>query len=154
MNLPTRILRRIDRSGGPHTCWPWLGSLRNGYAATSLGRGRMVYVHRLVAALTRDVEGMEVHHVCENRNCLNPDHLRVLTASEHYKITEFRKIAQQAAYAARTHCRHGHPYSEANTYRDRDGYRECRICRLEASRRHRACQSPVSRVAYPGGGKA
>lgn len=32
-------------------------------------------------------------------------------------------------------CPHGHPFDEENTYRDPRGYRCCRQCRKEASRR-------------------
>ena len=31
--------------------------------------------------------GVQVHHTCENRRCINVDHLEALTISEHAKIT-------------------------------------------------------------------
>ena len=38
----------------------------------------------------------------------------------------------------RTHCRHGHPFSEANTYRDKHGYRKCRQCHADTEAQRRA----------------
>ena len=38
-----------------------------------------------------------------------------------------------AQHAKKTHCKHGHEFTEANTYRRRDGRRVCRICAGERS---------------------
>jgi hypothetical protein len=35
-------------------------------------------------------------------------------------------------------CRHGHPYTDENTYRRTDGHTECRTCRRERKRQRRA----------------
>jgi hypothetical protein len=40
-------------------------------------------------------------------------------------------------HAAKTHCPHGHPYDEANTYRPKNGQRACRACSRERQRRRR-----------------
>jgi hypothetical protein len=37
--------------------------------------------------------------------------------------------------AAKTHCDHGHEFTEENTYRNRSGYRACRTCKREGARR-------------------
>lgn len=42
---------------------------------------------------------------------------------------------QKCLVASITHCRHGHPYDEQNTYVRRDGRRECRVCVREQGRR-------------------
>jgi len=34
-------------------------------------------------------------------------------------------------YRVRTHCPHGHEFTEENTYTRPDGYKECRTCRVE-----------------------
>lgn len=36
-----------------------------------------------------------------------------------------------------THCGHGHPWTDANTGRDRNGYRVCRVCKRESGRRRK-----------------
>jgi len=57
-------------------CWDWIGRTNeNGYATISLRRpGRK--------QPTPCAPGMEIGHVCRNRRCINPDHLREVTASE------------------------------------------------------------------------
>jgi len=34
-----------------------------------------------------------------------------------------------ASYKIRTHCKHGHEFTDGNTYIRPDGYKECRMCR-------------------------
>lgn len=36
-----------------------------------------------------------------------------------------------------THCKNGHPYTEANIWRDRHGHRNCRACNRDRARRAR-----------------
>lgn len=49
-----------------------------------------------------------------------------------------------AVKGLRTHCRHGHEYTEANTYWGPDGKRDCRACGrvLWAKKRRKRQQSP------------
>lgn len=60
-------------------CMVWPRLSRDGYAR----HGTHSLVHRLVATLLHgDLGGQPVHHVCGNRACINPDHLRVVTHGE------------------------------------------------------------------------
>jgi hypothetical protein len=45
------------------------------------------------------------------------------------------QASRAPARRLRTHCRHGHAYDEANTYRDRRGIRYCRTCSRIRARR-------------------
>lgn len=72
--------------------------------------------------------GLQIHHVCGERACVNVEHLVLVEPAEHYRLH----------VEARTHCRVGHPRTEENTYIDRKGRRHCRPCRVEAARRLRA----------------
>ncbi len=86
-NDPTRFWARVDSSGGPDTCWPWLGAVtpqRGGY-------GELHYIdrqwraHRLAWTLANGrpiPTGLNICHRCDNPPCCNPAHLFPGTALE------------------------------------------------------------------------
>lgn len=69
-------------------CWNWTGTKNiNGYGMINPG-GRShtkVFAHRASWEIHNDKEipkGMVVMHSCDNRKCINPDHLAVGTQSD------------------------------------------------------------------------
>lgn len=106
-------------------CVLWRGSLHNeGY-----GQDGAQLAHRVAYKKAKGPipYGKELHHICENRRCVNPDHLLPVTRSEH-KLIHCRK----------THCKQGHEYTPENTYVSPDGLkRNCRACGAINARRHR-----------------
>jgi hypothetical protein len=93
-------------------------------------RNRMVLAHRAawVAVFGQIPEGMTIDHVCKNRQCVNLEHLRMLTNYDNARRTSGRDwpLGQ---------CVNGHPDSEAVLS---GAKRVCRICRAEWQRRYRA----------------
>lgn len=67
---------KVDRSGGPDACWPWMGSCSGGYGKTSY-KGKKIKAHRLAYLLTHGELDPEVtvRHTCDNKPCCNPKHL-------------------------------------------------------------------------------
>lgn len=83
-NSPEAFWAKVDRSGGPDACWPWLcGKARGGYGKATY-RGRTVRAHRLAWELTNGPipEGMLVCHSCDNPPCCNPAHLWIGTPAD------------------------------------------------------------------------
>lgn len=77
-----RLWPRVDKSGGPDACWPWMGKRNKlGYGEMYIGldgeRRKYVFAHR---AAFKEVcgnigAGMVVCHRCDNPPCCNPSHL-------------------------------------------------------------------------------
>ena len=142
--IPTRVRKRFwsrVNVGGESECWPFLMSTGNlGYGQIGWaenGKTQMVLAHRVAWELTvGPIPGdLTIDHICRNRICCNPNHLRLLTNEEN---------GRDNGNARKTHCPHGHPYSAENTRLDRHGHRYCKTC-------HRA--SSAARSAKKAGGR-
>lgn len=69
---------RVDRSGGPEACWPYMGTRdRLGYGRAWNGE-RPEAAHRIAWRLAYGpIPGDRpvIRHTCDNRPCCNPSHL-------------------------------------------------------------------------------
>jgi hypothetical protein len=144
------ILSLLDKTD-PSGCWLWTRSHRGGggYAYVRQA-GKRTSVHRLVyEGLVGPIpKGKALHHLCEVKHCANPDHLRPVTRSEHSLVHGQSWPLWQLE---KTHCPQGHPYDEANTYRNRGG-RYCRTChnlRGNNARKRRNDAARAAREAPP-----
>lgn len=134
-NLATRFWSKVDKDGPPHPtlgkCWIWTASKRQGYGcfrlAISTGRYTSAPAHRIAYQLRHGAPpppNLDLDHQCNNRACVNPDHLKPLTRRDN--------LARDSRFAGnRTHCPSGHEYTPENTViRVYDGYvrRYCGVC--------------------------
>lgn len=126
-----RILRCIepDQNG----CWIWHGNVnREGYGRIHVGLGVKLAHRQSYEEFAGAIpEGLTLDHLCRVPLCVNPDHLEPVTLRVNIGRVPLR-----------THCRHGHPYNDANTY-VRAGKRHCRACALD-----RHYQNRDARLAY------
>jgi hypothetical protein len=115
-------------------CWLWTRTRnQKGYGlAWHSAANRLTSAHRMIYELLVGPipEGMQLDHICRQRGCVNPDHMRVVTQHENTVLAPGSRSIS-ARNASKTHCLRGHPFDEANTYyqgprRDRRG---CRICK-------------------------
>lgn len=68
---------RIDKSGGPDACWPWMAArTTHGYGSFHKDGTRRL-AHREAYELENGVlpDGTQVLHSCDNPPCCNPAHL-------------------------------------------------------------------------------
>jgi hypothetical protein len=80
--LAERFWEKVDKSGD---CWEWTGAKTSaGYGVFGMGGGKTRGSQRVAYELTHGgiPEGMEIDHICHNRGCVNPQHLRLATRKQ------------------------------------------------------------------------
>jgi len=128
MTVLERFQKFVDKES-TFGCWLWTGSIDPcGYGRFGLlGKNRQA--HRVALEL-RDrtiPEGLEVDHLCEVRNCVNPEHLQLVTHKDNVRLSHKRG---RGYWVKQTHCIRGHPLSGDNLYINPRGFRRiCKICR-------------------------
>lgn len=148
---PSRLMMFLEKvnfdvDGG---CWNWDGCV------TSQGYGVLYWdkkkqpAHRQAWMMFRGPipSDFHIHHICENRRCVNPDHLLPVTPREH--VNDYTPLAAPNINAQKTHCSKGHPLEGDNIYNPPGtNKRVCRICKKawgDAKRKERGM--------VPGGSK-
>lgn len=119
-------------------CWLWLLSLRNdGYGAFAVRRNKSRPAHQISFELFKgglprksSPFAWVIMHTCDNKVCVNPDHLKLATQQENIRDSMRKGRSRMGThFAVRTHCINGHPFDVANEFRRSDGGgRGCREC--------------------------
>lgn len=115
------------------------------------GRKAPWTVHRLVALTFLGPQpgpGYMVLHWDDDPSNNHVSNLRWGTQSEneHDRVRNGGNVQ-----ANKTHCVHGHEYTEANTWRDANGWRHCRTCRADQQRKRASLRVPVDQEHELGG---
>jgi hypothetical protein len=141
-DMRTRLLSKIKI--GPGDCWTWTGyrhkkKYGGDYGIIGIGPRhnhclRRAHVVSYEVFVGQVPSGLELHHVCQNTLCINPEHLVPVSHSENMRHRKDSGLPT---------CRHGHIYTEETTFINSKGRRECRVCRDESHERwyEKYCQS-------------
>jgi hypothetical protein len=96
-----RLWEKVDRSGGPDTCWLYTTVTRNVYPIVGYDAGGIKWkgmtAHKLVYILTHGPipKGLMIRHTCDNRRCCNPKHLLPGTHTDNMQDAKDRKRMAQ-----------------------------------------------------------
>lgn len=115
-------------------CWDWIAVRhRLGYGQFK-DEGKMWQAHRwayrhYVGSLE---EGKEIDHICRNRRCVNPAHLRQISHRDNVLASP---TCLASINKARVECARGHSFSKENTSY-RGNKRVCVQCRRRNAREY------------------
>ena len=124
-------------------CTEWTGAKYvNGYPEAHVD-GKKVRVHRY---LWEWVNGRKlkpwpqevVMHTCDNRLCVNPEHLVAGSQQENLRDMWAKGRGYSPAVQYRDACKAGHPWTAESTFIDGRGDRACKICKARRLREWRA----------------
>lgn len=120
-NRRARFMARVEISS--NNCWNWCGPLnKGGYGLSSID-GKRTLAHRAFWLFDQGPipDGMDLDHLCRNRNCINPAHMEIVT----------RSVNLRRGFEARG-CKNGHPFNgdDFSIVNRSDGSteRRCKIC--------------------------
>lgn len=78
--IDERFWDKVDKS---EDCWAWLGYIMpNGYGLFACPRSRLAHRYSYELHYGEIVGGLHVDHMCHDRSCVNPAHLRLATPKE------------------------------------------------------------------------
>lgn len=128
--LYERLVRNctIDTISG---CWNWTAYQDyKGYGRVTFNN-RNYPAHRLMAYVTLGFDlnsKLVVMHKCDNKKCINPEHLEIGTVAQNNY--DFQKRLLHPGF-----CANGHP-REGNLFINSEGTKRCKICQKEKVSRY------------------
>jgi hypothetical protein len=106
-------------------CWNWASGLWNGYGSFYF-QNKRYKAHRFSFLIAQGFEPNVCRHKCDNRKCVNPDHLENGTYKDNTRDM-MQRGRWRNQHIDKTHCINGHELSEENISRS-GNKRTCRMC--------------------------
>ena len=133
-SVKARFWARVDVRG-PDECWEWQAGRTKGYGRFKSRSGPQYMAHRMSLVLAGEIpkDGDVTDHICRNKACVNPKHLRFV--SQQINATE-NSIGIAAMNALKTHCKWGHELDGENLKFNALGGRVCRACERRRMREY------------------
>lgn len=131
-SLKEYFLNRIQKTTN---CWYWTGTKNPSGYGIGVFKKRRFSPHRISVELfiSEIPKGMWIDHICRNKICANPKHLRIVTPRQNALENNPGIFATNKN---KTHCINGHEFTPENTGVAK-GYkgRPCRRCKTCSTRR-------------------
>lgn len=91
---------KVEKRGSAE-CWLWKGKISRFYGRLRVNN-KMEYAHRFAYSLLVYPVPKEIHvdHLCQNKLCVNPAHLELITATEHARQEEPIRSATTGRFIA------------------------------------------------------
>ena len=132
MPLPSTFWQKVVKT---ESCWNWVGYLMpRGYGRTHIGKKNKLAHRATYEELVGPIpNGLDIDHLCRNRRCVNPGHLRPATRRQN--LLAPGSLSPSKACSEKTHCYRGHPFDAGNYRIMRDGSRRCVVCERDYRKR-------------------
>jgi hypothetical protein len=130
-----RFWNHVDKTSDKNGCWIWTGDFSNtGYGRIGVN-GKRILTHRFSWSLVNGEipDGLQVCHHCDNRWCVNPEHLFLGTNEDN--------IADMVSKA-----RQQHRLNPSDVRKARDLYKTGNYSQSQLARMFRINQSSMSAV--------
>lgn len=138
LRLEDRFFTKVHKNEG---CWNWSGAtMPNGYGLIRSAGGRggnTTLAHRVsyeIHSGSKIPNGLYVLHRCDNRRCVNPEHLFLGTQKDNIRdmIAKGRGVRPPT-----THCKNGHLRTPENTMiKAETNHKNCLVCYRATTAKH------------------
>jgi hypothetical protein len=132
-----RFWRKVDKSSS-NGCWYWMRSKNDSGYGQFFVNGKVKLAHRVSWEIYNNQcvpDGALVCHTCDNRSCVNPEHLWLGTPKENIvDCANKGRLHSQNFWRNKLTCKRGHANTPENIVLFPSGSYKCIVCYKERER--------------------